>query len=58
MSATVIDCRVVSASYGYSGILTSSKQSIYSMVDIPNSRYSHRLSSRDHAGPGCSFPKG
>jgi hypothetical protein len=58
MRSGVINCHILSIYYGISGKLLASTHPNYPMVEFPNFRYSHRLSSRGCSGPGPKVPKG
>jgi hypothetical protein len=58
MSISVTNSHVQSASYDRSGILHISRRPNCYMVELPNVTPSPYLSSRGHAGPQTSFPKG
>jgi hypothetical protein len=44
--------------FAISGVLYVSRFAICMLVEFPNFRYSHPLSSRDRSGPGPKLPKG
>jgi hypothetical protein len=50
-------CPYLSYSYKISGILSSNTLSIYPILEFPNFRYSHCLSSRDRLGPELTQPE-